>query len=64
MALAVGTGILDAMSANDDHPIEDSTFQTNGDGSKVERCWGTKGLYIASNGAGVWETHGPFGGGA
>ena len=37
---------------------------TNADGTQVERCWGTKGLYIASNATGNWEVVGPFGGGA
>ena len=64
MAAQVGKGIKDAMDANGDHAIEDSTFSKNQDGSTVERAWGTKGLYIASNVKGAWETVGPFGGGA
>ncbi|MBI4495002.1 MAG: hypothetical protein HY690_19685 [Chloroflexi bacterium] len=63
MALNVGQGIRDKMEALQDFPLEDSTFQTNSDGSQVERCWGTRGLYIASNVSGDWETYGPFGGG-
>ena len=64
MALSVGQGIVDRMNANGDHAIEDSTFTNNADGTRVERCWGTKGLYIASNATGNWEVVGPFGGGA
>jgi hypothetical protein len=56
MALQVGQGIKDAMAAQQDHPIEDSTFTTNRDGSVVERALGTKGVYVASNATGQWET--------
>ena len=47
-----------------DHPIRDAEFVRNGDGTQVEQCWGTKGLYVASNASGNWEVAGPFGGGA
>lgn len=49
------------MAANGDHPLEDSAFKANGDGTVVEKCMGTKGLYVASNANGDWETVGPFG---
>jgi len=64
MAVVPGQGIVDAMTRNNDHPLMDSEFGQNKDGSRWERCWGTKGLYIASNAAGDWETVGPFGGDA
>src|SRR5437879_13521061 len=42
MSLNVGQGIKDRMTANQDHPIVDSTFITNSNGSKVEKCLGLK----------------------
>ena len=63
MAITVGEGIQARMDEQQDHPILDPEFGTNSDGSTWERCWGTKGLYIASNASGDWETCGPFGGG-
>lgn len=61
MAAQAGPGIQAQMKANDDHPIEDSTFTQNRDGSTVERALGTKGLYVSSNASGDWENVGPFG---
>lgn len=61
MSVSVGQGIKDRMAANGDHPLEDSAFKANGDGTVVEKCMGTKGLYVASNANGDWETVGPFG---
>jgi hypothetical protein len=58
----VGEGILNKMAENDDHPLEDSEFKRNSDGTEVERCWGTQGYYIASNAGGDWEVAGPFSG--
>jgi hypothetical protein len=58
----VGQGIRNRMAEHDDHPLEDSTFKRNTDGTEVERCWGSLGLYIASNAEGDWEVAGPFGG--
>lgn len=62
--LNVGEGILVKMAELSDHPIRDAEFFRNADGSQVEQCWGTKGLYIASSASGSWEVAGPFGGGA
>lgn len=64
-----GDGILQLMQTNNDHPItpskyehydEDGNLYTHGT-LTVESCWGTKGLYIASNLSGNWEVQGPFG---
>jgi hypothetical protein len=62
--LNAGAGILGRMRELGDHPIRDAEYLHNGDGSLVEQCWGTRGLYIASNASGQWEVAGPFGGGA
>lgn len=56
MSVNVGPGIIGEMTEQDDHPIEDSSFKHNQDGSLVEECRGTKGKYIASNASGGWET--------
>jgi hypothetical protein len=56
----VGNGIRNKMAEHADHPLMDSEFRQNSDGSRLERCWGTKGLYIASNASGDWENCGPF----
>ncbi len=58
--LNVGEGILEAMNAAGDHPIADSVYTTNGDGSQVERGYGLKGNYVASNATGNWESAGPL----
>jgi hypothetical protein len=58
--LSVGQGIRDQMDANSDHPLEDSQFKANGDGTVVEKCLGTKGLYVATNASGQWESVGPL----
>jgi len=60
MALSVGQGIRDQMAANGDHPLEDSQFKANADGTVVEKCLGTKGVYVASNASGQWESAGPL----
>lgn len=60
MALNVGQGILAAMTAAGDHPIADSVYSKNADGSDVERGYGLKGVYIASNASGQWENAGPL----
>jgi len=64
MTVTPGQGIVDALEQNADHAIMDSEYGTNKDGSEWERCWGSKGLYIASNASGAWEVAGPFGGSA
>lgn len=51
----VGIGILNKMVQEGDHPLRDSIFITNSDGSSYEQCVGMKGVYIASNASGVWE---------
>jgi hypothetical protein len=60
MALNVGAGILTRMAVTNDHPLEDSTFKTNADGTLVEKTLGTQGLYVASNASGQWESVGPL----
>lgn len=60
MSLNVGQGIKDAMAAAGDHPIADSVFTSNGDGTQVERGFGLKGVYVASNATGNWESAGPL----
>ncbi len=55
LPLKVGQGIVDRMKSNSDYPIEDSRFQDNSNGSKVEECRGRKGRYIATNASGQWE---------
>lgn len=64
-----GAGILSAMKTNSDSPLTPSKYEHyDEDGNPyvngsitVESCWGTKGLYIASNASGSWSVHGPFG---
>ena len=46
--------------ANSDQPLEDSSFKANGDGTVVEKCLGTKGLYVSSNATGQWVNAGPL----
>lgn len=55
MSVNVGPGLLARMQEVGDHPIEDSTFKHNQDGTLVEECRGTKGRYVASNASGGWE---------
>lgn len=56
----VGQGIKDAMSAAGDYPVQDSQFITNSDGTSTERGYGLKGIYIASNASGSWQSAGPL----
>lgn len=60
MALNVGQGVKDAMAAAEDSPAKDSTFGRNKDGSQWEQGYGFKGVYIASNAGGQWQTSGPL----
>ena len=55
MTVQVGQGIWDKMEANGDHPLKDSEFIQNSDGSTYEKCVGTKGVYVSSNASGDWE---------
>lgn len=55
MTLNVGDGILESMRQYGDHPLADSIFATNSDGSTVERCDGLLARYTASNAIGQWE---------
>ena len=61
--ITVGEGIQNRMQELNDLPIKDPEFGNNQDGTQWEQCWGARGLYIASNASGAWETCGPFGGG-
>lgn len=64
-----GDGILQLMQTNNDYPLTPSKYEHfDEDGNPythgtvtVEKCWGTKGLYIASNVSGTWSVQGPFG---
>lgn len=60
MALNVGYGALQKMKENDDHPIRDSEFHRNEDGSIFEKAYGAKAYYHSSNAGGNWENLGPF----
>lgn len=63
-----GQGILSLMESNNDRPLTPSYYEHfDEDGNPytrgiivVEKCWGTKGLYIASNVSGNWDVQGPF----
>lgn len=65
----VGDGILALMQTNNDYPITPSKYEHyDEDGNPyskgsiiVESCWGSEGLYIASNASGQWQVKGPFG---
>lgn len=65
----VGPGIIEKMVQNNDRPLTPSYYEHfDEDGNPyvrgpvtVEKCWGTKGLYIASNVSGSWSVQGPFG---
>lgn len=64
MVLVVGAGVLAQMQAMRDAPLLDSHFSANSDGSQWERGVGSKGVYIASNASGQWQSAGPLTGGA
>lgn len=61
MALTVGQGLRDQMTSQGDHPITDETTRVqNADGTVVQQALGLKGLYVASNASGNWESAGPL----
>lgn len=60
MPLNVSNELKAKMALVQDHPILDSVFLKNADGSGAERVQGTKGLYISSEADG-WQLRGPFG---
>jgi len=62
MSAVVGAGVIAKMDQNRDHPLTDEQYHKNQDGSTWSETWGTKGLYVASNATGAWETYGPFAG--
>jgi hypothetical protein len=62
----VGQGVINRMNANQDEPLTEEMFQHSpaevaAHGYQWSKTWGKKGLYIASNASGNWETVGPFG---
>lgn len=59
MALRISPELLAKLAAVGDHPIADSIFTNNADGTGVETVQGTLGLYISSEADG-WELRGPF----
>lgn len=64
MAITVGEGMQAQMQSNGDAPLCDHVYygQTDDDGNayEVEKCQGSKGLYISSNSSGQWVNAGPF----
>lgn len=64
MAINVGEGMLNQMTANADAPLADHVTydQTDDDGNmyQVEKCLGSKGLYVSSNSSGAWVNAGPL----
>jgi hypothetical protein len=65
MAITVGQGMAQQMAAAGDNPLCDHVNydQTDDDGKvfQVERCTGSKGLYVSSNSSGQWVNAGPIG---
>ena len=59
MALNVSAEMVSKLAAAGDTPIMDSVFETNTDGTHVEKTQGTRGLYISSEADG-WALRGPF----
>jgi hypothetical protein len=63
MAITVGEGMANQMAAAGDEPLCDHVNyeQEDSDGKvyHVERCQGTKGMYISSNSSGSWVNVGP-----
>ena len=60
MAINVGQGVLAQMQAQGDSPARDSIFGRNADGTDWEQGYGFKGVYVASNASGAWQTSGPL----
>ena len=64
MAITVGPGMQAQMAAAQDSPLCDHVFydQTDDSGStyQVEKCQGSKGLYVSSNSSGTWVNVGPL----
>jgi hypothetical protein len=65
MSINVGDGMKAQMTAVGDAPLCDHVFyqQTDDDGNtyEVEKCTGSRGLYISSNSSGQWVNAGPIG---
>lgn len=63
MAIVVGEGMQKQMEAAGDEPLCDHVNydQTDSDGKvyQVEKCLGSKGLYVSSNSSGEWVNVGP-----
>ena len=64
MAIRVGEGMREQMDSSQDTPLcgHQWLMETDDDGNQyaVERCYGTKGLYISSNSSGSWVNAGPI----
>ena len=60
MTLNVGQGVLTQMQVQGDTPARDSVYGKNEDGSNWEMGYGFKGVYLASNASGQWQTTGPL----
>jgi len=64
MAITVGEGMANQMAAAGDEPLCDHVNyeQEDSDGKvyQVERCYGSKGLYVSSNSSGNWVNAGPM----
>lgn len=64
MAITVGQGMQAQMASANDAPLCDHVNydQTDDDGKvfQVERCYGSKGMYVSSNSSGSWVNAGPI----
>ncbi len=64
MTIVVGEGMKNQMAAAGDEPLCDHVNydQEDSDGKvyQVERCYGSKGLYVSSNSSGAWVNAGPL----
>lgn len=64
MAIVVGEGMQNRMTAAGDQPLCDHVEykQTDDQGTSfdIEKCYGSKGLYVSSNAGGEWVNAGPL----
>jgi hypothetical protein len=64
VAIKPGDGISTLMQQNSDAPLFGHTFHNETDDDQkvytVEQCYGSKGLYVASNASGTWINAGPW----
>lgn len=65
MPIVVGPGLKALMDANGDAPLayhvwDKNQVDDNGTPYEIEKCLGSKGLYVSSNIDGVWQNAGPL----